>query len=90
MTMTDHPALAHLRAGQFLKIHDGRGQTLAVFDGLVWVTQDSDPRDAFVAGGGTFSFDRPGLAIVEALSDARVAMLMDATESETADQSAFA
>ncbi len=50
-----------------MKIRDGKGQILAVFDGLVWVTQDGDPRDAFVAKGGVFTFDRPGLAIVEAV-----------------------
>jgi len=88
MTASFHPALARLNAGQFLKIRDGRGQTLAVFDGLVWVTQDGDPRDAFVAKGDVFKFDRRGLAIVEALKESRLALLAatadDGTEHEPA------
>ena len=80
MTLTFHPAIARLDAGQFMKVRDGEGQILAVFDGLVWVTQDGDPRDAFVAKGGVFTFDRPGLAIVEALESSRLAVLATAAE----------
>jgi hypothetical protein len=50
-------------------------QTLAVFDGLVLITQSGDPCDSFVAKGETFTFDRSGLALVEAVTDARLAML---------------
>lgn len=76
MTMTTyHPALARLGPGQYLKVDGSAGQTLAVFDGLVWITQAGDPRDAFVAPGDAFTFDRPGLALIEALSDSRLALL---------------
>ena len=61
MTARFHPALARLVPGQF--------------EGLVWVTQDGDPRDAFVAKGGVFEFDREGLAVVEALKESRLAVL---------------
>ena len=84
MTLTFHPALARLDPGQFMKIRDGKGQILAVFDGLVWVTQDGDPRDAFVAKGGVFTFDRPGLAIVEAVKESRLAVLATAAEDGAA------
>ena len=80
MTLTFHPGVARLVEGQFMKIRDGKGQILAVFDGLVWVTQDGDPRDAFVAKGGVFTFDRPGLAIVEAVKESRLAVLATAAE----------
>jgi len=89
MTLTFHPALARLCPGQFMKIQDGRGQMLAVFDGLVWVTQDGDPRDAFVAKGGVFTFDRPGLAIVEAVKDSRLAVLATAAEDGAANEPAL-
>ena len=75
MGTTFHPALERLGAGEFVKIRDGGGQTLAVFDGLVWITQAGDPRDAFLSRGGAFTFDRPGLAIVEAVTDAQFAVL---------------
>jgi len=89
MTLTFHPALARLDAGQFMKIRDGKGQILAVFDGLVWVTQDGDPRDAFVAKGGVFTFDRPGLAIVEAVKESRLAVLATAAEDEAENEPAL-
>jgi hypothetical protein len=80
MAKTFHRALEHLGPGELRKIHDGGGQTLAVFDGLVWVTQAGDPRDAFVASGGAFTFDRPGLAVIEAVTDARLAVLAPIAE----------
>jgi Protein of unknown function (DUF2917) len=75
MVATVHAALSRLGSGELMKIRDGEGQTLAVFDGLVWVTQDGDPRDAFIAKGETFTLDRSGTAIVEALKDTRLAVL---------------
>lgn len=86
-----HPALARLRPGEFLKVEDGNGQRLAVFHGLVWVTQAGDSRDAFVAAGGSFTFDRPGLAVVEALKESRFAVLAAPADRKAAnDEHAFA
>ena len=90
MTASFHPAVVRMNEGQFLKIQDGRGQILAVFDGLVWVTQDGDPRDAFVAKGGVFTFDRRGLAIVEALKESRLALLEATTDDGTEHEPALA
>jgi hypothetical protein len=58
-----------------LRIQDGAGQGVAVVDGMVWITQDGDPRDVFVAGGQSFRLDRPGLTIVQALEPTRLLML---------------
>jgi hypothetical protein len=88
--VTSHPALERLDRGQFLRIEGARGRTLVVFDGLVWITQAGDPRDAFVAGGGAFTFDRPGLAIVEALEESRLAMLAAVEELRAANERALA
>jgi len=90
MTAMFHPALAQLNPGQFLKVRDAKGQTLAVFDGLVWVTQDGDPRDAFIAKGGVFTFDRPGLAIVEAMQESRLAVLATTSDAGEEREPAFA
>src|SRR5262245_57903669 len=72
---TIHARISRLRTGEILKVRDGRGETLAVFEGLVWVTQDGDPRDAFIGKGGSLTLDRAGLAVVEAIADSRVAVL---------------
>lgn len=60
---------------ELLRIRDGQGSGVAVLDGVVWVTQDGDPRDVFVGPGASFAFDRPGLAIVQALEPTRLFML---------------
>jgi hypothetical protein len=85
MVSTVHAGLSRLRTGDVLKIRDGSGQILAVFDGLVWVTQDGDPADAFISKGATFTFDRSGLAIVEALSETRLAVLTTTEEYGAVD-----
>ena len=82
--------LSRLRAGEFLRIEDGAGRSLAVFDGLVWVTQDGDPCDAFVARGQTFTLDRQGLAVIEALTDTRLIVLEGESANGAEDDRAVA
>ena len=65
-------ALTKLGKGALLRIADARGRGIAVFGGSVWITQHEDRRDIFVEGGESFTFDRPGLAIVQALQPTRL------------------
>lgn len=88
MKVTPTATLSRLGAGEFLRIRDGIGQTLAVFDGLVWITQAGDPRDSFVARGETLTLDRPGLALVEALANTRLAVLAAEAEDAAEDERA--
>lgn len=62
-------ASARLRRGATLRIRDGEGHRIAVLSGLVWITQEGDPRDVFIASGQTFTIDRPGLILVDAMND---------------------
>jgi hypothetical protein len=82
--------LTRLGAGEFLKVRDGRGQRLEVLDGSVWVTQDGDPRDAFIGKGGSFVFDRSGLALVEALAESRMVVFGETVTDGAAREPAFA
>ena len=75
-TSLRHP-LTELPFGATLRIDDGQDHAIAVFEGQVWITQDGDPRDIVVGAGESFSFDRPGLALVQAIDTARLT-LMDA------------
>ncbi len=68
-------ALTELKRDGFLRIVDGRGRSLAVFRGLLWVTQDGDRRDIFLRAGQTFTIDQPGTTIVEALEDSSLLVL---------------
>lgn len=39
--------------------------------GTIWITQEGDPRDIFLAAGERFTLDRPGLALISAEEGAR-------------------
>lgn len=70
-----YPALSRLERGALLRLADGSGRTVAVFEGLVWITQDGDRRDVFLRGGESHSFDRPGLVLIEAIEPTRLVVL---------------
>lgn len=74
-------AITRLATGHVLRIEDAEGQCIAVVNGMVWVTQEGDRRDIFLSDGDTFTLDRPGTALVEAIGDTRLLMLVgDAVE----------
>jgi hypothetical protein len=70
-----HQALTDLTAGSTLRLRDGQGRAVVVFEGQVWITQDNDMRDIVLAGGESFSLDRPGLTVVQAFRDTKLAVL---------------
>ena len=82
-----HPLTA-LTAGSVLRVSDGQGRAIVVFEGQVWITQQDDRRDIVLAAGESFSVDRPGLTLVQAFSDSKL-MLVEA-EPRTAPLSASA
>lgn len=56
-----------LRFRQVLRLDDAAGTRLRVARGSVWITQDSDRMDYYLAAPGSIALDRPGLALVQAL-----------------------
>ena len=68
-------AATTLSADSLMRLTDARGRKVLVIDGLVWVTQDGDPRDIFVGAGESFEFDRAGLTLVQALEPTHLLML---------------
>lgn len=79
-----------LRQGATLRIHEGEGHSIAVFDGLVWITQEGDPRDVFIASGQTFTIDRPGLVLVDAMNDTDLIVLAPGVPAATDGRAAGA
>jgi hypothetical protein len=73
-------AYTTLDKDSLLRVRNGEGKGVAVFGGLVWITQDGDLDDKFVETGDAFVFDRPGLAIVQALAPSQV-LLFDAEQA---------
>jgi hypothetical protein len=60
--------LALARGGQ-LRIVDGRGLLIHVWQGSLWVTQERDRRDIVLEAGDSFRLDRNGVALVKAWDD---------------------
>jgi hypothetical protein len=56
-----------LDTGLWLRFRDSVGSGVSLSGGKVWVTQQGDPRDIFLGAGDSFVFDRPGLALVQAV-----------------------
>ena len=53
-----------LAAGRLLAVRDAAGWTVTCCVGTVWITQESDERDIYLKSGESFTFDRPGVALI--------------------------
>lgn len=53
---------------------EGKGTLLRVMEGVLWVTQEGDLRDYFIAAGQSFRMDRRGVTLAYALDEARFAL----------------
>ena len=63
-----------------ITVVDGKGARVAVQRGRVWITQEHDTRDVLLTPGQSFTLDRNGTAIVEALADAELAIDAESAE----------
>jgi Protein of unknown function (DUF2917) len=61
-----------LQRGRFLRVMDGAGSTVTAHAGSVWVTEEDSERDVVLRAGQSLRLRRPGLALVEAFSDAAI------------------
>jgi hypothetical protein len=57
---------------QFLQLVDGAGISIHCVRGYLWITQHGDSRDIVVRPHESFLLDRPGAAIIQALTDSTV------------------
>ena len=57
-----------------INIIDGKGARIRARAGSVWITQEHDVRDVILRPGQSFTLDRNGTAVIEALSDAEIAL----------------
>lgn len=62
-----------LEKGQILRLRRGQGVRIACVSGLLWMTQEGDPDDWFIAAGRTMTVSAPGLTLIEALEPSIVA-----------------
>jgi len=57
---------------RMLRFWAGRGVTLRVIEGVVWITQERDTADIVLEVGQSFVLDGDGLALVSALKNSRL------------------
>ncbi len=81
-------AARSLARHSLLRIRGGRGQTVMVLEGLVWITQDGDRRDIFLGDGELFTLDGSAMALVQALEDSRILVLAPAPSAQLVTTSA--
>jgi hypothetical protein len=72
-------AVITLETGQSLRVARGARVEIACRSGVVWITQERDIRDLFVAHGERLTIAPRGLALVTALEHAQV----DVTDMRT-------
>jgi hypothetical protein len=70
MDRTNHENLERtsigMPRGSLLRIDDGVGVLVHVWEGEVWLTQDGSPRDHMLTAGQSFQVDRGGAALAHA------------------------
>jgi hypothetical protein len=58
-----------------LVLDGARGTTIAVDQGTLWVTFESDLRDIILTGGMRFEIDRSGRTVIAAEADSRLRLI---------------
>ena len=81
MRVTLNPTPLTLAAGALLHISDGRGHSLRVLVGRIWVTEEGRVEDVFAEAGDTVTFEKPGRAVVTAEGRRRATVVFDAAAS---------
>lgn len=62
----DDIRVRQLTPGESLKLRDAAGHTVMCCAGTIWITQENDARDIYLSAGESFTFDRPGTALISA------------------------
>jgi hypothetical protein len=72
MRIESTPYRAALAAGQLLKLDAPRGLQVTCESGHLWITEEAQPDDVWLAAGQRVWLVGDGLAVLEAKGDARL------------------
>ena len=73
-----------LPGGTLMPMASVPGERVRVLCGRIWLTEEGSPHDAFLARGEEVSLDTRGLAVIEALSPARIQLIESVAMSSAA------
>jgi hypothetical protein len=67
-------AQLHLKAREVIRLYDPRGARVECVRGALWITQNRDHEDYFLAANDALTLDRPGLALIHAQAPSEVVL----------------
>jgi hypothetical protein len=76
-------SVLELRRGEVMRVKSGPGGTIQAHRGRVWLTEENSARDVVLDAGQSYLLAHPGLAIVEAFTDASISLVMRELRAET-------
>jgi len=59
-------AQLHLEARELIRLYDPKGARVECVRGALWITQNRDHEDYFLAANDALTLERPGLALIHA------------------------
>jgi len=67
-------AQLHLETREVIRLYDPRGARVECLRGALWITQNKDCEDYFLAANDALTLDRPGLALIHAQEPSEVVL----------------
>jgi hypothetical protein len=67
--------VVELRRGEVIRLKGSPGSTIQAHRGRVWLTEEKSVHDVVLDAGQSHLLARPGLAIVEAFTDASISVV---------------
>ena len=69
--------------GSLLRIDDGAGVLVYVWEGELWLTQEGSPKDHLLGAGQTFRIERDGATLAHAFQRSLVSLSPPAPQSSS-------
>jgi hypothetical protein len=67
-------AQLHLEARELIRLYDSKGARVECVRGALWITQNRDHEDYFLAANDALTLDRPGLALIHAQAPSEIVL----------------
>jgi len=68
-------AQLHLETREVIRLFEPKGSRVECVRGALWITQNRDYEDYFLAANDALTLDRPGLALIHAQAPSEVVLL---------------